>query len=152
MCHSSAEGASKMRYLSETVLTSPNESFLYIFSQKIIFLKIRRALCELCRFVTIVYKRQFRGFPTLQILTFWLQKKNFTKNYWKFEQFLSWNIFCKPARKACYISKSRHFSNITCFFTVGHRVINSHWKFRHFQCNRNLIFMVNIDISSRFHS
>ena len=64
-----------MRHLSETVLTSPNESFLYIFSQKIIFLKIRRALFELCRFVTIVYKRQFRGFPTLQLWTFWLQKK-----------------------------------------------------------------------------
>ena len=64
-----------MRHLSATVLTSQNERFLYIFSQKIIFLKIRRALCELCRFVTIVYKRQFRGFPTLQILTFWLQKK-----------------------------------------------------------------------------
>ena len=79
--HCSAEGASKMRHLSATVLTSQNERFLYIFSQKIIFLKIRRALCELCRFVTIVYKRQFRGFPTLQILTFWLQKKNFTKNY-----------------------------------------------------------------------
>ena len=79
--HCSAEGASKMRHLSATVLTSQNERFLYIFSQKIIFLKIRRALCELCRFVTIVYKRQFRGFPTLQLWTFWLQKKNFTKNY-----------------------------------------------------------------------
>ena len=75
LSHCSAEGASKMRHLSATVLTSQNERFLYIFSQKIIFLKIRRALFELCRFVTIVYKRQFRGFPTLQLWTFWLQKK-----------------------------------------------------------------------------
>ena len=117
--HCSAEGASKMRHLSATVLASQNERFLYIFSQKIIFLKIYRALLELWRFVTIVYKRQFRGFPTLQLWTFWLQKKNFTKNYWKFEQFLSWNIFCKPARKVCYKSKSRHFSNITCFLYCG---------------------------------
>ena len=113
--HCSAEGASKMRYLSETVLTTPNESFLYIFSQKIIFLKIYRALLELWRFVTIVYKRQFRGFSTFQLLTFWPQKNFFTKNYWKFEQFLFWNIFCNPPRKICYISKMTRFTNITCF-------------------------------------
>ena len=113
--HSSAERTFKMRYLSATVLTTPNENFLYKFLQKSIFLKIHRALFELWRFVTIVYKRQFRGFSTLQLLTFGPQKNFFTKNYWKFEQFLFWNIVCKPPRKICYISKSCHFTNITCF-------------------------------------
>ena len=113
--HSSAEGTFKSAYLSATVLTTPNENFLYKFSQKSIFLKIHRALLELWRFVTIVYKRQFRGFSTLQLLTFGPQKNFFTKNYWKFEQFLFWNIVCKPHRKICYISKSCHFTNITCF-------------------------------------
>ena len=115
LSHSSAERTFKMRYLSATVLTTPNENFLYKFSQKSIFLKIHRALFELWRFVTIVYKRQFRGFSTLQLLTFGPQKIFFTKNYWKFEQFLFWNIFCKPPRKICYISKMTRFTNITYF-------------------------------------
>ena len=68
-------------------------------------------------------------FSTFELLRFWPRKKFFIKNCWKNEQFVFPDVFSKPPRKACYISKMTwftNFTNITCISKRFRKYIRKH--------------------------